>query len=132
MLVDHIDHFVLTVADLDATLSFYQRALGMMPHREPDRPAALLFGNQKINVHQHDQMFAPRAAAPTPGAADFCLITRQPLDTVRAAIEAAGVTIELGPVVRTGAQGPMTSLYFRDPDHNLVEVSRYDVASETE
>lgn len=124
-LIDRIDHLVLTVADLEATLSFYERVLGFRRHVVPGKPAALLFGHQKINVHQIDHSFAPKARTPTPGAGDFCLVTTHPLADVQARIEAAGVTIEIGPVARNGALGAMTSIYFRDPDGNLIEVSRY-------
>jgi catechol 2,3-dioxygenase-like lactoylglutathione lyase family enzyme len=124
-MIDGIDHFVLTVADREATLGFYERTLGMRRHIEEGRPAALLFGGQKINVHAADRTFEPKARRPTPGAADFCLVTRRPLGELVARLEAEGVAVELGPIERTGARGPMLSVYFRDPDGNLVEVSRY-------
>ena len=122
-----IDHFVLTVKSLEATLEFYERVLGMRRKMTPGRPASLRFGTQKINVHQADHTFAPNAKLPTPGAGDFCLITDRPLADVIAHLNAENVGVELGPVPRNGAQGPMTSIYFRDPDHNLVEVSSYDI-----
>lgn len=125
-MIDGIDHFVLTVADLEATLDFYARVLGAVVVRKPDKPAAMMFADQKINVHAADHTFEPKAAHPTPGSGDFCLVTRKPLDTLRRQIEAQGVMIEEGPVAREGAHGAMMSLYFRDPDRNLVEVSRYD------
>lgn len=125
-MIDGIDHFVLTVADLDRTLDFYARVLGLRIVREDGRPAAMMIGAQKINVHAADHMFEPKASRPTPGASDFCVVTREPLDRIRAQIEAQGAAIELGPVARIGARGAMTSLYFRDPDGNLVEISRYD------
>ncbi len=84
-----------------------------------------LFGSQKINVHEVRRTFEPKAKSPTPGSGDFCLITERPLDEIRAHIEANGVVPELGPVERIGARGPMMSVYFRDPDGNLVEVSQY-------
>jgi catechol 2,3-dioxygenase-like lactoylglutathione lyase family enzyme len=120
-----IDHFVLTVASLETTCTFYQRALGFERIDAPGRPTALAFGNQKINVHEARRTFEPKAKSPTPGSGDFCLITDRPLDEVRARLEANGVGVELGPVERVGAQGPMMSVYFRDPDGNLVEVSEY-------
>jgi len=123
--IARIDHFVLTVRSLDATCAFYERALGMVRVDTPGRPTALAFGGQKINIHQADRTFDPKATYPTPGSGDFCLITETPLGQVQAHLEACGVPIELGPVPRNGAQGPMTSLYFRDPDGNLVEVSEY-------
>ena len=124
-MIESIDHFVLTVKSLEATLDFYERCLGMRRQITPGRPAALTFGSQKINVHQVDKTFEPKAANPTEGAGDFCLVTIRPLDDVIARLSANGVVVELGPVVRNGAQGPMRSIYFRDPDGNLVEVSRY-------
>ena len=120
-----IDHFVLTVASLEATCAFYQRVLGFERIDTPGRPTALAFGNQKINVHEVRRTFEPKAKVPTPGSGDFCLITERPLDEIRARLDANGVMLELGPVERIGARGPMMSVYFRDPDDNLVEVSEY-------
>ena len=120
-----IDHFVLTVASLEVTCAFYQRVLGFERIDTPGRPTALAFGNQKINVHEISRAFEPKAKSPTPGSGDFCLITDRPLDEVRVRLEANDVVVELGPVERTGARGPMMSVYFRDPDGNLVEVSEY-------
>ncbi len=127
--IDRIDHFVLTVRELETTLAFYERVLGFARDIGAGRPAALTFGRQKINVHEAGHTFEPKAAHPTPGAGDFCLITRQPIEDVVAHLSACGVAVDLGPVARTGAQGPMTSIYFRDPDANLIEVSRYDDAA---
>jgi catechol 2,3-dioxygenase-like lactoylglutathione lyase family enzyme len=124
-LIESIDHFVITVADLEATLAFYERALGLEILRSPGRPAALAFGSQKINVHQADRTFEPKASRPTPGAADFCLVTGRTPDEVAGRLRDHGVEIELGPVERFGARGKMTSIYFRDPDGNLIEVSEY-------
>ena len=121
-----IDHFVLTVRSLDATCAFYERALGFRRVDAPNRPTSLHFGKHKINVHEVGHTFEPKASAPTPGAGDFCLITERPLTEIKTHLETCGVPIELGPVERIGAQGPMTSLYFRDPDGNLIEVSAYD------
>ncbi len=121
-----IDHFVLTVSDLERTLSFYTEVLGMKCIREPGRPAALTFGSQKINLHQKDKTFEPKAFRPTPGSCDFCLVTDQPLTDWLGNPQRRGVALELGPVVRSGARGPMNSIYFRDPDNNLIEVSKYD------
>ena len=125
-MIDRIDHFVLTVRALEATCDFYQRVLGMERVDTPGRPTALAFGRQKINVHEAGRTFEPKAQAPTPGAGDFCLVTTRPIAEVQAHLEACGVAIEVGPVTRQGALGPMTSLYFRDPDGNLVEVSEYE------
>lgn len=120
-----IDHFVLTVRSVEATCAFYQRVLGMRRLDEPNRPTALLFGSQKINLHEAGRTFEPKAKAPTPGSGDFCLVAAAPLAEVQASLEANGVAIEVGPVRRIGARGPMMSVYFRDPDGNLVEVSEY-------
>ncbi|PBC03081.1 VOC family protein [Mesorhizobium sp. WSM3860] len=120
-----IDHFVLTVRSVEATCDFYQRVLGMRRLDEPNRPTALLFGSQKINLHEVDRTFEPKAKAPTPGAGDFCLIAAVPLSDIRASLAANGVAVEVGPVERNGARGRMMSVYFRDPDDNLVEVSEY-------
>ena len=125
MKIDRIDHFVLTVRSIDATVAFYRDALGMEVVRFGEGRVALAFGEQKINLHQAGAEFEPKAETPTPGSGDFCLITSEPLEAVQAHLEAAGVVIEDGPVPRTGAMGLIESLYFRDPDGNLVEVSRY-------
>ena len=120
-----IDHFVLTVRSVEATCDFYERVLGMRRLEEPNRPTALLFGQQKINLHEVGRTFEPKAKAPTPGSGDFCLVAAVPLAEIQASLEANGVAIEVGPVERTGARGAMMSVYFRDPDDNLVEVSAY-------
>ncbi len=124
-LIESIDHFVITVADVEATLVFYESALGLEILRSPGRPAALGFGSQKINVHQADHTFEPKALRPTAGAADFCLVTARTLDEVAERLRDLGVEIELGPVERWGARGKMSSIYFRDLDGNLIEVSEY-------
>ncbi|MER9301625.1 VOC family protein [Mesorhizobium sp. M0496] len=126
MMITGIDHFVLTVASLEVTCAFYQRVLGFERIDTPGRPTALAFGDQKINVHEIGRTFEPKARAPTPGSGDFCLITDRPLDEVSTRVAANGVVVELGPVERAGARGPMMSIYFRDPDGNLVEVSEYE------
>ncbi len=125
-MICRIDHFVLTVQSLEATCKFYERVLGFKRVDTPDRPTALTFGHHKINIHEVRHTFDPKAAMPTPGSGDFCLITERALAEVRSHIEACGVVIEVGPIKRTGALGAMTALYFRDPDGNLVEVSEYD------
>jgi catechol 2,3-dioxygenase-like lactoylglutathione lyase family enzyme len=124
-MIESIDHFVITVADVETTLAFYERVLGFTRLIEPAKPAALKFGSQKINVHQTDRTFEPKAKRPTPGSADFCLVADRPLKEIKQHIEKCGVAIEVGPAPRTGARGEMTSIYFRDPDGNLVEVSEY-------
>ncbi|MCC6380077.1 MAG: VOC family protein [Burkholderiales bacterium] len=123
MEVASVDHFVLTVGDVDATVAFYQRALGMRAVTFAGGRRALGFGAQKINLHPAGREFAPHARNPARGAGDFCLLTDVPLDAVAAHLRETGVTIEEGPVARTGATGPIRSVYFRDPDGNLVEVS---------
>ncbi|SLN45202.1 VOC family protein [Oceanibacterium hippocampi] len=121
-----LDHLVLTVADLEATRAFYCDLLGMEPRRFKGGRLALHFGDAKINLHQAGREFEPKAARPTPGSADLCFIAACPLDEVRSRLAAAGVAVEAGPVARTGALGTMTSIYLRDPDGNLVEISEYD------
>lgn len=125
-IIDRIDHIVLTVRSVEASAAFYERALGFRRVDTPGLPTAVAFGRQKINLHEAGHTFAPKAQTPTAGSGDFCLIAERDLAEVRAHLEGAGVTIELGPVGKTGALGAITSLYFRDPDGNLVEVSRYD------
>nr|WP_322940826.1 VOC family protein [Pseudomonas sp. s4] len=124
-MIDRLDHLVLTVADIEATVAFYQRVLGMRHEHFGAGRSALLFGQQKFNLHQAGREFEPKARKPTPGAIDLCLITRWPLARVLAHLAEQGVTVEEGPVARTGATGPIESVYFRDPDGNLIEVSRY-------
>jgi catechol 2,3-dioxygenase-like lactoylglutathione lyase family enzyme len=125
MKIDRIDHFVLTVRDLDATCAFYSRVLGMEVVTFAGGRKGLAFGQQKINLHVAGHEFEPKADRPAPGSADFCLITHVPLEEVMAHLAACGVTIIEGPVPKTGATGPIRSVYFRDPDRNLVEVSNY-------
>ena len=123
MHIDHIDHVVLTVRDIEATCVFYLRVLGMeILSFEGDR-RALAFGNQKFNLHQAGREFEPKADRPTPGSADFCLITATPIAEVVAHLNSCNVPILDGPVQRTGATGLLLSVYFRDPDLNLIEVS---------
>lgn len=123
--IEDIDHFVLTVRDIATTCDFYSRVLGMRVIRFGEGRTALRFGGQKINLHQAGAEHAPHAAGPVPGSGDFCLVTLNKITDVVRHLEACGVPIELGPVQKTGALGPITSVYFRDPDGNLIEVSRY-------
>ena len=129
MKITHVDHFVLTVASISRTCEFYGRALGMRVETFGDQRTALHFGDQKINLHEAGREFDPRAKVPTPGSADFCLISAEPIGAVVKHLASLGVPIELGPVERTGARsaalGPMMSVYIRDPDGNLVEISAY-------
>jgi catechol 2,3-dioxygenase-like lactoylglutathione lyase family enzyme len=123
--IDRLDHLVLTVADIDTTLDFYTRVLGMRAETFGGGRRALVFGRQKVNLHQAGREFTPRAAHATPGSADFCLITETPLAQVQEELAAHGVPIEVGPVPKEGALGPMQSVYVRDPDANLVEIAVY-------
>jgi len=123
MHIDHLDHLVLTVADLDVTTDFYTRVLGMQPVTFGEGRKALAFGRQKINLHQAGREFEPKAERPTPGSADLCFIVATPLEAVIAHLEQQGVAILEGPVQRTGAIGPIRSVYLRDPDLNLIELS---------
>jgi catechol 2,3-dioxygenase-like lactoylglutathione lyase family enzyme len=125
MQIDRIDHFVLTVASIEATCEFYARVLGMQVVTFGQGRKALAFGRQKFNLHQAGKEFEPKAEVPTAGSADFCLITTTPLDEVVAHLGACGVAVLEGPVMRTGATGAIRSVYIRDPDRNLVEISNY-------
>lgn len=125
MQVDRLDHLVLTVRSIDASCDFYSRVLGMDVIRFGAGRTALVFGNQKINLHEQGNEFEPKAAHPTPGSADLCFITPTPLDAVIAHLHICGIAILEGPIQRTGATGPILSIYFRDPDQNLIEVSSY-------
>jgi catechol 2,3-dioxygenase-like lactoylglutathione lyase family enzyme len=123
--IDRLDHLVLTVADIDATVDFYTRVLGMDEVTFGAGRTALAFGRSKINLHRAGHEFEPKAHRPTPGSADLCLIAEGPLEQVIEDLAVHGVPIEEGPVERTGATGPIRSVYFRDPDQNLIEVSTY-------
>jgi catechol 2,3-dioxygenase-like lactoylglutathione lyase family enzyme len=123
--IDRLDHLVLTVADIDATVDFYTQVLGMGAVTFGAGRIALAFGQSKINLHRVGHEFEPKAQRPTPGSADLCLVAADPLDQVIEDLTAHGVPIEEGPVERTGATGPILSVYFRDPDRNLIEVSTY-------
>jgi catechol 2,3-dioxygenase-like lactoylglutathione lyase family enzyme len=123
-----IDHIVLTVKDINATCAFYAHVLGMQVNTFGDGRKALSFGAQKINLHQYGQEFEPKAKEPTPGSADLCFVTEVSISKVIEHLKESGVAILEGPVHRTGAVGPIISVYFRDPDGNLVEVSNYENA----
>lgn len=127
VVLDRFDHVVLTVADIDKTCEFYSRAVGMQVQRFGAGRKALVFGRQKFNLHQQGKEFEPKARKPTPGSADICIIAVTPVADVIAHLHAVGVKIEEGPVARTGAMGPILSVYFRDPDDNLIEISNYTV-----
>ncbi len=123
--VSHLDHLVLTVADIDATCAFYGRVLGMTRIEFAGGRVALAFGNQKINLHPAGNEYDPKARTPVPGSGDLCFISETPIEAVMAHLGACGVDVIEGPAMKTGAQGPIRSVYFRDPDGNLIEVSNY-------
>ncbi len=122
-----LDHLVLTVTDIETTLAFYRDVLGMTPFSfKPDGAPprwALGFGPQKINLHRAGHEFEPKVRDPRTGSADLCFLSDTPLCDWQAALDRLGVSVELGPVRRSGAQGPIMSLYLRDPDGNLIEIS---------
>lgn len=126
-MIDSLDHLVLTVRDIDATLRFYESALGMQAIRftakDGSARVALGFGRQKINLHPQGGEFEPKAERPMPGSADLCFLTARPLKDVIALLIARDVAILEGPVQRTGATGQILSIYIRDPDGNLIEIS---------
>ncbi len=124
-MIDRIDHFVMTVKSIERTCSFYRSVLGMEHHTPEGKPASISFGRHKINLHQVDRTFDPKARVPMPGSSDFCLVTSLPIAEFAVHLEHCGVEVEKGPVERSGATGQMVSVYFRDPDGNLVEVSQY-------
>jgi catechol 2,3-dioxygenase-like lactoylglutathione lyase family enzyme len=126
MKIDRLDHLVLTVQDVDRTIAFYTEVLGMKPVVFGRGRQALEFGNQKINLHPADAPFPPHAQHPAPGSGDLCFITSSSPPEVLAHLEERGIPVEEGPVSRTGAVGAITSVYFRDPDGNLIEVASYD------
>jgi len=123
MIIAHLDHLVLTVRDMDATCDFYTRVLGMQVVTFAGNRKALAFGRQKINLHRAGQEFEPKADRPTPGSADLCFLTETPMERIIAHLQACDVPILEGPIPRTGAQGPILSVYLRDPDRNLLEIS---------
>lgn len=123
MTLERLDHLVLTVRDLQASVRFYTQVLGMTHEVFGAGRHALKFGLQKINLHTADAPIQPHAALPCPGSADLCFITTTPLTEVIQSLQKHAVAVESGPVERTGAQGPILSVYFRDPDGNLLEVS---------
>lgn len=125
MHISHIDHLVLTVKNIDETCTFYTEVLGMTIVTFGEGRKALSFGQQKINLHEVGKEFEPKATKATSGSADLCLITDFPLSEVVNHFNKLGVLIEEGPIKRTGAVGPITSVYIRDPDGNLIEVSNY-------
>lgn len=123
--LQRFDHVVLTVKDLEVTVDFYTRVLGMRVSASAGGPLAVKFGDQKINLHELGSEFQPNARRAVPGTGDLCFITEQPIEEVVRHLEECEVDIVEGPVGRVGALGPMTSVYFRDPDGNLLEVATY-------
>jgi catechol 2,3-dioxygenase-like lactoylglutathione lyase family enzyme len=122
-MIDHLDHLVLTTTNLDATVHFYTEVLGMRLEQFGNGRYALKFGQQKINLHVKGREFEPKANTPVPGALDLCFIAAIPLDQVIERLATAQVPIVEGPVMRTGATGKIRSVYVRDPDLNLIEIS---------
>jgi catechol 2,3-dioxygenase-like lactoylglutathione lyase family enzyme len=125
MTIDRLDHLVLTVRDIEATCAFYTQVLGMREVSFGEDRKALAFGSQKINLHQAGREFEPKAGKPTPGSADLCFVTSTPLPQVIERLRSRGIEIIEGPVQRAGALGPITSIYIRDPDLNLIEIAVY-------
>lgn len=124
MKIDRIDYLVLTVIDIEATCTFYRNVLGMEVETFGEGRKALKFGNQKLNLHQKGKEFEPKADHPTPGAIDICFITTDAIDQIKAELENKNIQTQ-GVFERTGATGKIRSIYFRDPDQNLIEVSNY-------
>ena len=123
MNLDRLDHLVLTVRDIERTCAFYERVLGMSRQSFAKGRVALHFGDQKINLHPYPSPIDPKAAVPEPGSADLCFITEAPIDEVVDHLRAQGIEIDVGPRTTAGALGPMTSVYVRDPDGNLIEIA---------
>jgi catechol 2,3-dioxygenase-like lactoylglutathione lyase family enzyme len=123
-MIDHIDHVVLTTRDREGCVRFYRDVLGMKLETFGEGRTALRFGGQKINLHDWGREFEPRAHVAAPGTLDLCFIAAVPLEEVMRRLAAAGVNIIEGPVMKTGAAGPIRSVYVRDPDLNLIEISR--------
>jgi catechol 2,3-dioxygenase-like lactoylglutathione lyase family enzyme len=122
-MIDHLDHIVLTTAHTEQCIDFYTRVLGMKLERFGEGRMALKFGGQKINLHEEGKEFEPKATLAAPGTLDICFIASVQLKDVIARLAACNVPIIEGPVMKTGAQGPIRSVYVRDPDGNLVEIS---------
>lgn len=125
MLIKALDHLVITVSDISATCEFYERVLRCELITFGDNRKALRCGDQKINLHQSGAEFHPCARQPTPGSADLCFISETAVDQLIDHLKKHEVAIEEGPVARTGAKGPIVSVYIRDPDQNLIELSNY-------
>ena len=124
-MIDHIDHIVITTRDIKACADFYTRVLGMKLSQFGNNRIAFTFGQQKINVHEYGNEIDPKAHLPVPGSLDICLISSYSVEKIKAHLKLFDVALVEGPVTRTGACGPITSFYLRDPDLNLIEISRY-------
>lgn len=124
-MINRLDHFVLTVKSIEKTIAFYTNVLGMKAETFGNGRTALRFGDQKINLHEAGNEFEPKALHPMPGSADLCFITDLTLEEVIDRFVQHQIALEEGPVKRTGALGPILSVYIRDPDNNLIELSRY-------
>ncbi|MCU4359474.1 VOC family protein [Acinetobacter ursingii] len=125
MRISHLDHLVLTVADIEATCNFYQHVLNFEVIKFGENRKALKFGSQKINLHLAGHEFEPKAAFPTQGSADLCFISETPIEHIIQDLKQLHIDIEQGPIQRTGAMGAILSVYIRDPDQNLIEISNY-------
>ena len=123
MKISSLDHLVLTISDIENTCRFYQTVLGMDVITFGEGRKALKFGNQKFKLHQVGKEFEPKANRPTPGAIDLCLLTNTALDIVIEELNSHNITIEEGPILRTGATHKLNSVYIRDPDQNLIEIA---------
>lgn len=121
--ITHLDHLVLTVVDVELTCEFYTRVMGFDIVTYRGGRKALAFENQKINLHEIENKFDLTAALPMAGSADLCFLTETPIDDIIEHIASCGVNLLHGPTHRTGATGPILSIYFRDPDGNLIEVA---------
>jgi catechol 2,3-dioxygenase-like lactoylglutathione lyase family enzyme len=121
-MIESLDHLVLTVSDIEATLAFYER-LGMRREVFDRDRVALRFGRQKLNLHLSGEEIEPHALRPAPGSADLCFLVGLPIEAIVKELTAQGIEVELGPVDRTGAWTTLHSIYLRDPDGNLVELS---------
>ncbi len=128
MKIERLDHLVLTVADIEDSSVFYSRVMGMQVITFGAERKALAFGQQRINLHEHGKEFEPKAIIPTPGSADLCFIVSTPMNEIILHLREQQVEIILGPILRTGAAGEIESVYFRDPDGNLIELSNITLA----
>lgn len=122
-MIDHLDHLVLTTRDKERCLYFYTVVFGMEVETFGDNRFAFRFGSQKINLHEYGKEFLPKAHSPVPGSLDLCFLASVPLAEVIQRLQIHNIPIEEGPVKRTGAQGPIRSIYVRDPDLNLIEIA---------